>query len=148
MAHICILNCYVKRRSNLALLKDRRPSFSSEELYLSLKESSEYIKLYGGVSEIYADRQIDLPADVILLCFDLWQGVIEDILPELYAVTAEISFPKDAFSFRITADTEKELLSLHRFYSEAERLGGRLSLISEDETVFITLGFGKGGGNI
>ena len=50
MAHICILNCYVKRRSNLALLKDRRPAFSSEELYLSLKESSEYIKLYGGVT--------------------------------------------------------------------------------------------------
>ena len=148
MAHICILNCYVKRRSNLALLKDRRPAFSSEELYLSLKESSEYIKLYGGVSEIYADSHIDLPADVLLLCFDLWQGVIEDILPELYALTAKISFTDNSFTFRITADTEKELPFLSRYYSEAERLGGKLSLIREDETVFITLSFVKGGGNI
>ncbi len=139
MAHICILNCYVKRRSNLALLKDRRPSFSSEELYLSLKESSEYIKLYGGVSEIYADRHIDLPADVILLCFDLWQGVIEDILPELYALAAKISFTDNSFTFRITADTEKELPSLVRFYGDAERLGGRLSFAEEDGTVYITL---------
>jgi hypothetical protein len=142
MAHICILNCYVKRRSNLALLKDRRPSFSSEELYLSLKESSEYIKLYGGVSEIYADRHIDLPADVILLCFDLWQGVIEDILPELYALTAKISFTDNSFTFRITADTKKELPSLVRFYGEAERLSVRLSLEEEDGTVYITLVMG------
>ena len=139
MAHICILNCYVKRRSNLALLKDRRPSFSSEELYLSVKESSEYIKLYGGVSEIYADRHIDLSADVILLCFDLWQGVIDDILPELYALTAKISFNDNSFTFRITADTEKELPSLSEFYGETERLGGRLSLTQEDGTVYITL---------
>ncbi|MBR2315526.1 MAG: hypothetical protein IKA56_02675 [Clostridia bacterium] len=142
MAHICILNCYVKRRSNLALLKDRRPSFSSEELYLSLKESSEYIKLYGGVSEIYADGHIALPADVILLCFDLWQGVIEDILPELYALVAKISFTDCSFTFRIAADTEKELSSLVRLYGEAERLGGRLSLAEEDGTVYITLTMG------
>ena len=87
-------------------------------------------------------------ANRLLLCYDLWQSVLENILPELYAVTAEIIIPKDAFNFRITADTEKELPSLSRFYSEAERLGGRLSFISEDETVFITLSFGKGGGNI
>ncbi len=148
MAHICILNCYVKRRSNLALLKDRRPVFSSEELYLSLKESSEYVKLYGGVSDVYANESAVMPSDILLLCYDLWQSVLENILPELYAVTAEIIIPKDAFNFRITADTEKELPSLSRFYSEAERLGGRLSFISEDETVFITLSFGKGGGNI
>ena len=139
MAHICILNCYVKRRSNLALLQDRRPVFSSEELYLSLKESSEYIRLYGGVSEIYADEHACLPADVILLCFDLWQGIIEDILPGLYALTAKISFTDNSFTFRITADTEKELPSLVRFYSETERLGGRLSFAEEDGTVYITL---------
>lgn len=139
MAHICILNCYVKRRSNLALLKYRRPSFSSEELYLSLKESSEYIKLYDGVSEIYADGHIDLPADVILLCFDLWQGVIEDILPELYAVTAKINSKGECFTFRITADTEKDLPCLAKFYGEAEKLGGRLAVTEEDGTVYITL---------
>ena len=91
------------------------------------------------MSEIYADEHACLPADVILLCFDLWQGIIEDILPELYALTAKISFDDCFFTFRITADTEKELCSLKRFCNEAEALGGKLTVIEEDGTVYITL---------
>ena len=138
MAHICILNCYVKRRANLSLLKDRRQLNSSEELYLSLKESSEYIRLYGGVSDVYSAEHKKLDADLMLLCFDLWQGVLEELLPELYAVTAKISFD-DGFSFRITADTNKELNILHRFYDIAHKLGCRLTQTSEDDTVYVTL---------
>lgn len=144
MAHICILNCYVKRRANLALLKDRRKLNNSEELYLSLKESSEYIRLYGGVSEIYADKYIDLPADVMLLCFDLWQSVLEELLPELCAITGKLSSDADGFTFRIAADTDKELQILHRFYPSADKLHCTLSQTTEDETVYITL-FVKGG---
>lgn len=139
VTQICILNCYVKRRSNLALLKDRNPSFSSEELFLSLKESSEYVKLYGGVSDVYAEGSADIPSEVLLFCFDLWQGVIEDIIPELYALTAKISFIRDEFVFRITVETGKEISSLEMFCSEAQRIGGKLNVTEEDGTVFITL---------
>lgn len=145
MAYICILNCYVKRRSNLSLLKDRRPYFNSEELYLSLKESAEYIRLYGGVSDVYYDENMDMYSDVILFCFDLWQSVVEDILPDLYAISAKISTVSDSFVFRITADTEKTLFSLGEFYSQAEALGGCLTFAEEDGTVYITFKRGKGG---
>ncbi len=146
MAHICILNCYVKRRANLSLLKDRRQLTDSEELYLSLKESSEYIRLYGGVSDVYTAEHGGMSPDLILFCFDLWQGVLEELLPELYAVTAKISFD-DGFSFRITADTNKELDILHKFYDTAQKLGGKLTQASEDETVYINLRV-KGGGAV
>ena len=146
MAHICILNCYVKRRANLALLKDRRQLTDSEELYLSLKESSEYIRLYGGVSDVYTAENGKMSPDLILFCFDLWQGVLEELLPDLYAVTAKISFD-DGFIFRITADTNKETRILHKFCHTAEKLGGVLSLTTEDETVYITLKV-KGGGAV
>ena len=138
MAHICILNCYVKRRANLSLLKDRRQLNNSEELYLSLKESSKYIRLYGGVSDVYSAEHKKLDADLILLCFDLWQAVLEELLPELYAVTAKISFD-EGFSFRITADTNKKPHILHRFYDTAHKLGCRLTQTSEDDTVYVTL---------
>lgn len=144
MAHICLLNSYVKRRANLALLKDRRQLNNSEELYLSLKESSEYIRLYGGVSDVYTDEHRGLNADLILICFDLWQAVLEELLPELYAITAKMSFNGDGFTFRISADTNKELQILHRFYSRADKLHCTLSQTTEDETVYITL-FVKGG---
>ena len=146
MAHICILNCYVKRRSNLALLKDRMSFFSSEELYLSLKESSEYLKLHGGISDVYCDSDVLVSADIMLFCFDLWQYVVEEILPDRCIVTANINFDGDIMKFRITAETRKTLCCPETLYDEAERLGGRLSEITEDGVVYITLRAGKDGG--
>ncbi len=139
MAHICILNCYVKRRSNLALLKDKKPVLDSEELYLSLKESSEYLKLHGGVSEIYSDGNELISAEVIIFCFDLWQKVIEQLLPEPCVATAKICFNEKSFIFRITVETEKELSCISNFISNAEELGGALSVETEDSTAYITL---------
>ncbi len=146
MAHICILNCYVKRRSNLALLKDRKPLFSSEELYLSLKESSEYLKLHGGVSDVFCDRDELVAADIILLCFELWQHVVEEILPETCFVTAGINFSDDIMKFRISAETPKNISCPKYFYDEAGKLDGHLSEITEDGVVYITLRVRKDGG--
>lgn len=146
MAHICILNCYVKRRSNLALLKDRKSSFSSEELYLSLKESAEYIKLHGGSSAVFCDKNEIVSADVIMVCFDLWQYVVEEILPERCMVTAGISFDNDTVKFRISAETEKSLGCPEAIYDEVTRLDGLLSVITEDGVVYLTLRIGRDGG--
>ena len=146
MAHICILNCYVKRRSNLALLKDREPFFSSEELLLSLKESAEYIRLHGGNSAVFCNKDEIVSADVIMLCFDLWQYVVEEVLPEPCTVTAVISFDDDMMKFRVSAETEKLITCHEAICDEAARLGGHLSEITEDGIVYITLRVGKDGG--
>ena len=87
---------------------------------------------------MYTAEHKKLDADLILLCFDLWQSVLEELLPELYAITAKISFD-DGFSFRITADTNKKLDILYKFYDTAHKLCGELTQTSEDETVYITL---------
>ena len=68
----------------------------------------------------------------------MWQGVLEELLPELYAVTAKINFD-DGFSFRITADTNKELDISHKFCDAAKKLGCKLTQTTEDKTVYITL---------
>ena len=146
MAHICILNCYVKRRSNLVLLKDREPFFSSEELLLSLKESAEYIRLHGGSSAVFSDKDEVVSADIIILCFDLWQYVVEEFLPEPCMVTAGLNFDDDMMKFRISVETEKALGCHEAFYKEATRLGGHLSEITEDGVVYITLRVRKDGG--
>ena len=145
MAHICILNCYVKRRSNLALLKYRKSEFSSEELYLSVKESSEYLKLHGGVSDVISDSHGFLSADSILLCFDLWQSVVEVILPDECNITAKLSFKDEFFIFRIIAETEKSLLCVKNFCEETEKLGAEIGEETEDGMHYITLKIRKGG---
>ena len=146
MAHICILNCYVKRRSNLALLKDRMSFFSTEELYLSLKESSEYLKLHGGVSDVFCSRDELVSADVMLFCFDLWQYVIEEILPKRCIVAAAINFDGDIMNFRVSAETEKIITCPKSLYDESKKLGGYLSEIIEDGVAYITLRVRRDGG--
>ena len=145
MAHICILNCYVKRRSNLALLRDRKSEFSSEELYLSLKESSEYLKLHGGVSDVFADNHGSISADTSLLCFDLWQSTVEAILPDECSLTAKMSLKDECFIFRISAETEKSLSCIKAFYNDAEDLGAVICESNEDGMHYITLKTRKGG---
>ena len=95
---------------------------------------------------MYSAEHKGLDADLMLLSFDLWQAVLEELLTELYAVTATISFD-EGFSFRITADTNKEPHILHRFYDTAHKLGGELTQTSEDDTVYVTLRV-KGGGAV
>lgn len=148
MAHICILNCYVKRRANLTLLQYKAPFFSSEELYLSLKESAEYLKLYGVVSEVYADKREQIDAYAALLCFDLWQTVIEEAISDMYAVMAEIRFDESKLIFKITVDTPQGLNCFGKIESRVKEADGILETISEDETTFITLTIRKGGERI
>lgn len=145
MAQICVLNCYVKRRANLTLLADRKPFFSSEELYLSLKESSEYLRLYGVVCDVYADKNDEVSSGVILFCFDLWQNVIENMIGGLDAVMVKISFDNGFYSFRISVDSCEEPDLSNEVFLKAEEIGGKLEVRREDDTVFITFITGKGG---
>ncbi len=145
MAQICVLNCYVKRRANLTLLADRRPFFSSEELHLSIKESSEYLRLCGVISDVYAEKNTDISADVILFCFDLWQNVIENMIAGLSAVMAKISFLNGVYSFRISVDSDTEADLSNEAFLKAEAVGGKLEVKNEDGTAFITFSTEKGG---
>ena len=81
-----------------------------------------------------------------MLCFDLWQYVVEEFLPEPCMVTAGLNFDDDMMKFRISVETEKPLGCHEAFYKEATRLGGHLSEITEDGVVYITLRVGKDGG--
>ena len=148
MAHICILNCYVKRRANLTLLEYKNPFISSEELFLSLKESAEYLKLYGVVAEVFAEKKEQTKACAALLCFDLWQTVVEEAISDMSAVMAEIRSDESDLIFRITVDTPQRLKGFGKIESRVNEIGGRLESECEDETTFITLTMRKGGEGI
>ena len=121
------------------------PFFSSEELYLSLKESSEYLRLYGVISDVYAEKNTGISSDVILFCFDLWQNVIENMIAGLSAVMAKISFDNGVYSFRISVDSDTEAGLSNEAFMKAEAIGGKLETRTEDGTAFITFSTKKGG---
>ncbi len=47
MRFACVLASYIKRRSNLVMLSERQNRIDIEELYLSMKESLDYLSLLG-----------------------------------------------------------------------------------------------------
>ncbi|MGN0546253.1 MAG: histidine kinase N-terminal 7TM domain-containing protein [Acutalibacteraceae bacterium] len=145
MPLICVLICYIKRRANLTLIADGAEFLDVRELFLSIKESAEYLKLYGAPCSVFCDGEFMMSAETVLLAFDLWQAVIEAFLPGLEAVMAKLSEENGAFVMRITADSELEFALSEKLRDRIENAKGELRSVSEDGTRFITLVLPKGG---
>ena len=145
MPLICVLLCYIKRRANLTLIADGAETLDVRELFLSVKESSEYLKLYGAPASVFCDGEFTASAETVLLAFDFWQAVIEAFLPGLEAVMAKLSEENGAFVMKITADCELEFSLPEKLRDRIENAKGELRCVSEDGTRFITLILPKGG---
>ena len=145
MPLICVLLCYIKRRANLTLIADGAETLDVRELFLSVKESSEYLKLYGAPASVFCDGEFTASAETVLLAFDFWQAVIEAFLPGLEAFMAKLSEENGAFVIKITADCELEFSLPEKLRDRIENAKGELRSVSEDGTRFITLILPKGG---
>lgn len=144
MAQICILNCYVKRRANLELLRNKKRLFSSQELYLSIKESAEYINLYGGAAFVEAERHCAVKSEILLCCFDLWQSIVEELLPDFIAISGIIKFENDEMRFRVNTEMKNNPEFPKEIIDRINGLSGKLKIQNEDGTVYVSLSFGKG----
>lgn len=145
MSLVCVLNCYVKRRANLALLADGCKYIDARELYLSVRESAEYIKLCGVSSYVYFSGDCAALSEHVLLAFDIWQSLIEADLPALTAVMADIFTEEGSILMMLTFDTAAKPSLCREYQSKLELFGGRMDITQEDETVFVKLFMPKGG---
>ena len=141
----CVLTCYIKRRANLTLLADGAELLDVRELYLSINESAEYLKLYGTPACVSCGGEFMMPAESALLAFDLWQAVIEAFLPGLEAVMSRLCEENGSFVMRITADSELDFSVSDGLKDRIKKSDGELCSVYEDGTRFITLSLPKGG---
>ena len=108
----CIRMAYVKRRANLFLLKEQSSDIPLQELYLSIRESLQYVELYGIHCELRFDEaksvsggnehvlipaalQPDqvtsrIPADQLIEAFDDYERQLEQDLSSLHFLKVEI----------------------------------------------------------
>ena len=127
------------------MIADGAETLDVRELFLSVKESSEYLKLYGAPASVFCDGEFTASAETVLLAFDFWQAVIEAFLPGLEAVMAKLSEENGAFVMKITADCELEFSLPEKLRDRIENAKGELRSVSEDGTRFITFILPKGG---
>lgn len=80
IALICVLNAYVKRKTNLLLLAAEQEHISARELFLALQESARYLTLAGLQTTVAeaAERQF-APAQAVGL-YDAFEALAEQLL--------------------------------------------------------------------
>ena len=86
MKYACILNTYIKRRSNLQLLLHQQGNIESNELRLALGESMDYLRLYGIQAHAGFSGDGLLAGESILLAYALFEETVEASLPSANAV--------------------------------------------------------------
>lgn len=91
LAALCILTVYIKRVSNLLMLAESGEYLDIRELELSLKESCDYIELYGAKCERFFNASGKLKSDKLIEMYDSFESIIEQNIEELHDVKIELA---------------------------------------------------------
>lgn len=86
-----LLGTYIKRCANMMLIADKQDMLSTDELYLSIHESFEYMSFLGIECELKCDKQTLLPSQQIIAAYDLFEAVIESGLVGMSAGLVHIT---------------------------------------------------------
>ena len=139
LRRIAVLNAYIKRRSNMELLREDKDILSLKELYTAIAESCEYIKLCGVKTMVSPVSDMTLPADIIILVYDFFENVVERHLEKLESIFVTLSILDTNLSLRLLVNGSDVSIDGNWRKMELERCDGRICLSSEDTDTLIML---------
>lgn len=102
MKYILFLLCFIKRKSNLLLIKSENENINIDELYLSINETLRYIKdnnCFTSLNSSKIDTQVS--DDIILLAFDLYKVIIENNFFKIKYLLVNINYEENMLKMRI-----------------------------------------------
>lgn len=76
----CVLNAYVKRKTNLLLLASEQERISARELFLALQESARYLSLAGLQTTVAQTEERQYSPDQALGLYEAFQTLAEQFL--------------------------------------------------------------------
>ena len=80
IALACVLNAYVKRKTNLLLLASEQERVSARELALALQESARYLSLAGLQTTVAAPEERAYAPELAVGLYDAFQVLTEQLL--------------------------------------------------------------------
>ena len=80
IAFISVLNAYVKRKTNLLLLAVDKDAMNTNELFLAIQESSNYLTLAGLQANVWEFEEIQYPADLVIKLYDDFEMIAEQLI--------------------------------------------------------------------
>ena len=139
LGRIAVLNAYIKRRSNMELLREDKDILSITELYTAIAESCEYIKLCKVETMVSPCTDMTFPADIIILVYDFFENVMEKNLERLESIFVTPSISDNDLSLRLLLNGSEISIDKNWRNNELERYDGRISISQEDNDTRITL---------
>lgn len=146
LAQICVLGTYIKRRSNLLILSEDNNLFSAEELNYCLKESVEAM-LQGEIDcSLKVSCKGKVKAKNAILIYDLFEEIIEAILPCIPAVFINLNISKGNIKMKLQINCNKgnnladitEMMNFENTDSLVKN-GGSMTKTIEDDTLAIAV---------
>lgn len=146
LAKIVFLNAYIKRRSNMELLRSDLRSFPAEELAMAIRESCEYLKLCGVNAMLHITPQCELSADMQLFLYEAFEIVVEACLDTLRLLLVNITMHQDRPVLRMTLKASQ--IDTGRICTQIASLGGTVRAFAEDDEVTLTVKWQEGGARL
>lgn len=147
MKRACVFGAYVKRYSNLAFLADGGRTMPRDELKLALAESFEYARLLGCSVYIDCRGEEIISCKNALLAYELFENILEAVLPETAAVLADLSVSPELLELHMEFSGAGKPEIPEKLLNEIRFMRGkvRLSYPDDDKTLCVSLALPEGG---
>lgn len=138
LSKACVLNAYIKRRSNLTILMNSKERMPVRELDLSIQESLENIQMLGIKSGCFCDSELYWRGEELVALYDYFEAVIENGISTIKAIFVNLFVTEEKLEFRLMVENPGELPELRWKSSQ-------IMIQSEEESVSIRICFFREG---
>lgn len=145
MQYACILNCYVKRRSNLLMLFHQKKEIPGGELRLAVSETAKYLQLYGVKADTQFSGDVLLPGEILLSAYELLETAIEAAVPGADAILISVTVSPSALTLTVELNNPREFLTPDCMQTQLAAQRGKLRIEADGRTEYISLLLPTGG---
>lgn len=144
LAMASVLNAYIKRCSNLMIIKEDCKEISLVELQLSIGESLEYIGLLGASTGLNCFSKKMFPIEMIIQSYEFFENVVEKCMYSLQSIVVFIGEKEEVLEMRILLNADTFSFDFD-FSLEKEGYKRKASITQEDGDTLIVFSIEKGG---
>lgn len=140
---VCVLAAYIKRRSNLAVIEERRKTMDVKEIAVSVKESLKYLSDCGVATSLAVAGEGEFPSKRCILLYEFFEECVRRALPTVSGMLVNLSANPERLSLRIAATDASG--SVEECIAKIKENLGTVIFEEDDGVVYQTLTFCTGG---
>lgn len=144
---IVVYNAYIKRRSNLELLRENEKIVPIEELCTAIFESIGYLKLNLIDANLICTVDGNMSANACILAYEFFETVAEAVLNRASMLAINLTEKDKRLSLRILADITNYSFMDKWNCEEFEKCCGEITKIDDNKDSILVLSFDRGGVN-